>query len=80
MTHPPPLQPDDISVRQAARHERMRMKMAEARKLTPEEEAALEALRGHPDSEIGLTDPETPEVRDWSGAVRGALSRPVRNR
>ena len=56
------------------------MKMAEARKLTPEEEAALEALRGHPDSEIGLTDPETPEVRDWSGAVRGALSRPVRNR
>jgi len=54
------------------------MKMAETRKLTAEERAALDALRGRPDSEIDLTDPDAPEVRDWSDAVRGALYRPVK--
>lgn len=54
------------------------MKMAEARKLTDEEKAALEELRGRPDAEIDLTDPDAPEVRDWSGAVRGAFYRPVK--
>jgi uncharacterized protein (DUF4415 family) len=54
------------------------MKMAETRKLTPEEKAALEALRGRPESEIDLGDPDAPEVRDWSGAIRGGLYRPVK--
>ncbi|MDA8230076.1 MAG: BrnA antitoxin family protein [Magnetospirillum sp.] len=52
--------------------------MAEGRKLTNEEKAVLEALRGRPDSDIDRTDPDAPEVRDWSGAVRGALYRPVK--
>ena len=52
------------------------MKMAKTRDLTVEEHAALDALRGRPESEIDLTDPDAPEVRDWSGAVRGALYRP----
>ena len=54
------------------------MKMANSRKLTAEEQAALDALRGRPDSEIDLTDPDAPEVRDWSGALRGALYRPIK--
>ena len=54
------------------------MKMANSRKLTSEEQAALDALRGRPDSEIDLTDPDAPEVRDWSGALRGALYRPIK--
>ena len=49
------------------------MKMANVRRLTAEEQAALDAVRGRPDSEIDMTDPDAPEVRDWSGAIRGAL-------
>jgi uncharacterized protein (DUF4415 family) len=48
------------------------------RKLTAEEQAALDALRELPDDDIDLTDADAPEVRDWSGAVRGALYRPVK--
>jgi uncharacterized protein (DUF4415 family) len=44
------------------------------RKLTQEEQAALKVLSGSPD----LTDPDAPEVADWSGAVRGGLYRPVK--
>lgn len=54
------------------------MKMANSRKITPEEQAALDALRGRPDNEIDLTDPDALEVRDWSGAVRSALYRPIK--
>jgi hypothetical protein len=50
--------------------------MAEVRSLTPEEKAVLEALS----DDIDLTDPDAPEVRDWSGAVRGALYRPCRGK
>jgi uncharacterized protein (DUF4415 family) len=53
------------------------MKMA-IRKLSTEEQAAIDALRGRPGSEIDLTDPDAPEVKDWSGAVRGGLYRPVK--
>ena len=34
----------------------------------------LEALAAMPDSKIDLSD--IPEITDWSGAVRGAFSRP----
>ena len=50
--------------------------MANVRKLTAEEQSALDALASMPDSEIDTSD--MPEVRDWSGAVRGALYRPVK--
>lgn len=52
--------------------------MANTRNLSAEEKAALDAVRGRTDKEIDLTDPDAPEVRDWSGAVRGALFRPVK--
>jgi len=52
--------------------------MANVRMLSIEERAALEAVRGRSDGEIDLTDPDAPEVKDWSGAVRGALYRPVK--
>jgi uncharacterized protein (DUF4415 family) len=54
------------------------MKMANTRKLSAEEQAALNALQDSPDSEIDLTDPDAPEVKDWTGAERGALFRPVK--
>ena len=52
------------------------MKMANTRKLTAEEQAALDAVAAMPDSEIDTRD--VPEVTDWSGAVRGALYRPLK--
>jgi uncharacterized protein (DUF4415 family) len=51
-------------------------KMASTRKLTTEEQAALDAVAAMPDSEIDTSD--MPEVTDWSGAVRGGLYRPVK--
>ena len=50
--------------------------MANTRTLTAEEQAALNAVAAMPDSEIDTSD--VPEVKDWSGAVRGALYRPVK--
>jgi uncharacterized protein (DUF4415 family) len=52
------------------------MKVAITRKLTAEEQAALDAVAAMPDSEIDTSD--MPEVTDWSRAVRGALYRPVK--
>jgi hypothetical protein len=51
--------------------------MADTRKLTTEERAALDAVAAIPDSEINTTD--MPEVTDWSGAVRGGLYRPEKH-
>src|SRR5208337_5326454 len=51
-------------------------KMANTRKLTTEEQAALDAVAAMPDSEIDTSD--MPEITDWSGAVRGGLYRPVK--
>ncbi len=42
------------------------------RALTAEEQAALEAVAGIPDSVIDTSD--MPEVADWSGAVRGPMT------
>lgn len=50
--------------------------MAIPRKLTDEERAALEALAAMTDDDIDLDD--MPERKDWAGAVRGALYRPVK--
>ena len=50
--------------------------MANARKPTPEELAAIEAAAAMPDGEIDTTD--APEVTDWSRARRGMLTRPVK--
>src|ERR1700735_43878 len=52
------------------------MKRAKTRQLTAEEQAALDAVAAMPDSQIDTSD--MPEVTDWSGAVRGALFRPVK--
>jgi uncharacterized protein (DUF4415 family) len=46
------------------------------RALTAEERAALAVVAAMPDSEIDTSD--IPEVTDWSGAVRGALYRPLK--
>jgi hypothetical protein len=39
------------------------------KKLTTEQQAALDDVRGRPDGEIDLSD--APELTDWTGAVRG---------
>jgi uncharacterized protein (DUF4415 family) len=50
------------------------MKMAEIRKLTAEEQAALAAA----DQPVNLSDPDAPEVTDWSQARRGMLQKVYR--
>jgi uncharacterized protein (DUF4415 family) len=50
--------------------------MADTRTLTAEEQSALDALAVMPDSEIDTSD--IPEIKDWNGAVRGGLYRPVK--
>jgi uncharacterized protein (DUF4415 family) len=65
-----------ISVREATRRERRATRMVKVRKLTVKERAALKAVATMPDSEIDTSD--SPEVRDWNGAVRRALYRPVK--
>jgi hypothetical protein len=47
--------------------------MADSRKPTKQERAALEAVAAISDREIDTSD--IPEVTDWTGAVRGALYR-----
>ncbi len=46
--------------------------------LTSEMRAELEAVAALPDEDINTAD--IPEVRDWSGAVRGRFYRPVKKR
>jgi uncharacterized protein (DUF4415 family) len=52
------------------------MKMADSKKLTAEERAALKAIAAMPDEMIDTSD--APEVTDWTGAKRGMLCRPVK--
>ncbi len=52
------------------------MKKARSRSLTRKQKAELEALAALPDDRIDVSD--IPEVRDWSGAKRGLLYRPVK--
>jgi len=65
-----------ISARKALDRNGRLTKMANTRKLTTEEQAALDVVAAIPDSEIDTSD--MPEVTDWSGAVRGGLYRPVK--
>ncbi|MCH7930406.1 MAG: BrnA antitoxin family protein [Proteobacteria bacterium] len=52
------------------------MKKAGSKSLTRKQKAELEALAALPDDRIDVSD--IPEVRDWSGAKRGLLYRPVK--
>ena len=45
-------------------------------KLTASQKAELDALAGLPDHKIDTSD--IPEARDWSGAMRGAFYRPIK--
>jgi uncharacterized protein (DUF4415 family) len=52
------------------------MKKAISKTLTPEQQAEIDALAKLPDDQIKTSD--IPEQRDWRGAKRGALFRPVK--
>jgi len=52
------------------------MKKGTSRPLTPAQKAELDALAGLPDEQINTR--ALPEVRDWSGARRGAFFRPIK--
>jgi len=52
------------------------MRKAISKSLTPRQRAEIKALAALPDDQI-RTD-EIPEQRDWKGARRGALFRPVK--
>lgn len=45
--------------------------------LSPELEAMAAALEARPDSAIDLTDPEVPEIKEWTGFRRGRFYRPA---
>jgi uncharacterized protein (DUF4415 family) len=46
--------------------------------LSPDVVAELRASAAMTDDQIDLTDPDSPEITDWSGAVRGRFYRPVK--
>jgi len=52
------------------------MKKERSKPLTPEQQAELDILAALPEERIDTRD--MPEVRDWSGARRGVLYRPVK--
>ena len=52
------------------------MKKGRSKPLTPERQAELDVLAALPEEQIDTRD--MPEVRDWSGARRGVLYRPVK--
>lgn len=52
------------------------MKQGDSTKLPKRQKAELDALAALPDDAIDTSD--IPEARDWSGARRGALYRPVK--
>lgn len=52
------------------------MKRGTSRKLTKAQKAELQALAALPDEQIDTSD--IPEIRDWSGARRNLLYRPVK--
>ena len=52
------------------------MKRETSRKLTKAQKAELQALTALPDDQIDTSD--IPEIRDWSGARRDLLYRPVK--
>src|SRR2546426_426449 len=62
-----------------ARQRRMKgepMKKGSSDRLTPAQQAEIDALAALPDDKIDTRD--IPEVRDWRGARRGVFFRPVK--
>jgi uncharacterized protein (DUF4415 family) len=52
------------------------MKKGSSDRLTPAQQAEIEALAALPDNKIDTRD--MPEVRDWSSARRGVFFRPIK--
>ena len=52
------------------------MKKGSSDRLTPVQQAEIEALAALPDDKIDTRD--MPEIRDWSGARRGLFFRPIK--
>ena len=52
------------------------MKKGSSDRLTPAQQAEIDALAALPDDKIDTRD--IPEVRDWSGARRGVFFRPIK--
>ncbi len=52
------------------------MKKGSSDRLTPAQQAEIDALAAMPDNKIDTRD--MPEVRDWSGARRGVFFRPIK--
>ena len=46
--------------------------------LSPEALARLQAAAAMPEESINLSDPDAPEILDWTGAVRGKFYRPTK--
>ncbi len=46
--------------------------------VSPELMAQLKAAAALPEDQIDTSDPDAPEVMDWSGAVRGQFYKPVK--
>ena len=46
--------------------------------ISPELIAALEAAAGLPDDQIDTSDPDAPEVLDWTVATRGRFYKPLK--
>jgi uncharacterized protein (DUF4415 family) len=53
-------------------------KSSTAHKVPSELEAQLRAATSLADAQIDTTDPDAPEVKDWSGATRGKFYRPLK--
>ncbi len=53
-------------------------KASTTRELSPELLAQLRAAAALPDESINTSDPDAPEVVNWSGATRGRFYRPVK--
>ncbi len=48
-------------------------------RVTPATMAQIRAVAGLPDEQINLSDPDSPEITDWSGATRGpVVARPLK--
>lgn len=56
----------------------MRKGVSKAPAVSPEVLERLQAVAELPEDQIDTGDPDAPEVRDWSGAVRGRFYRPVK--
>ena len=56
----------------------MRKGASKAPGMSPELLRQLQAAAELPDDQIDTSDPDAPEVQDWTGAVRGRFWRPIK--